>query len=49
MSKNILILGAGASKECGAPLIDDFLDIAEDLLDFKKIDEEYIEDFQKYF
>ena len=49
MSKNILILGAGASKECGAPLIDDFLDMAEDLLDFKKIDEEYIEDFKNIF
>lgn len=32
MAENVFILGAGASKESGAPLMFDFLDVAEDLL-----------------
>lgn len=31
MSRNIFILGAGASREVGAPLMHDFLDVASDL------------------
>jgi hypothetical protein len=32
MSNVVFILGAGASRQCGAPLMHDFLDIASDLL-----------------
>jgi hypothetical protein len=32
MSETVLILGAGASKEAGAPIMRDFLDVADDLL-----------------
>lgn len=32
MAENVFILGAGASKESGAPLMNNFLDVAEDLL-----------------
>ncbi len=32
MSTVVFILGAGASRECGGPLMGDFLDIAHDLL-----------------
>ena len=32
MSKNVFILGAGTSKHTGAPLMNNFLDVAEDLL-----------------
>jgi hypothetical protein len=32
MSSVVLILGAGTSKECGAPLMGEFLDVAADLL-----------------
>ncbi len=32
MSQTVFILGAGASKESEAPLMNDFLDTAEDLL-----------------
>jgi hypothetical protein len=32
MSKIIFILGAGASRHCGTPLMKDFLDVARDLL-----------------
>lgn len=32
MSNVVFILGAGASRQCGAPLMADFLDIASDLL-----------------
>lgn len=32
MARNVFILGAGASKEAGAPLMAEFLDVARDLL-----------------
>ncbi len=31
MAEVVFVLGAGASKECGAPLMGDFLDVADDL------------------
>ncbi len=31
MAEAVFILGAGASKECGAPLMANFLDVADDL------------------
>lgn len=31
MSRTVFILGAGASKEAGAPLMNDFLDVAEEI------------------
>jgi len=31
MSRVVFVLGAGASKECGAPVMGDFLDVAADL------------------
>ncbi len=49
MSKNIFILGAGASKEAGAPLMDDFLDKAKDLLDLNKVKGKYKKDFDRIF
>lgn len=49
MSKNIFILGAGASKEAGAPLMDDFLNEAQNLLDLNKIGNEYKKDFERIF
>ena len=39
MSENVFILGAGASFEAGAPLMNNFLDIAEDLLVSGKVNE----------
>jgi uncharacterized protein with NRDE domain len=33
MSKTVFILGAGASREAGGPLMADFLDIAEDMFE----------------
>jgi hypothetical protein len=32
VGENVFILGAGASKESGAPLMNEFLDVTEDLL-----------------
>ena len=32
MAKTVFILGTGASKEAGAPLIDEFLDVARDII-----------------
>ncbi|TET46834.1 hypothetical protein E3J62_03125 [candidate division TA06 bacterium] len=39
MSEFVFILGAGASKEAGAPLMADFLDRAEELRRMKDVDE----------
>ena len=36
MSKFLFILGAGASKEAGAPLMGDFLDVARDIFNERK-------------
>lgn len=37
MSDVVFILGAGASKQCGAPLMSDFLDVARHLLSTQKV------------
>lgn len=37
MSDVVFILGAGASKKCGAPLMSDFLDVARHLLSTQKV------------
>lgn len=39
MSKLVFILGAGASRQCGAPLMADFLDVASDLLRSNKVED----------
>jgi hypothetical protein len=39
MAKNVFILGAGASKEAGAPLMAEFLDVARDLLASRELRE----------
>jgi hypothetical protein len=50
MAKNVFILGAGASKEAGAPLMAEFLDVARDLLTSGEIKEPRDkESFQKVF
>jgi len=50
MAKNVFILGAGASKESGAPLMAEFLDVARDLLTSGEIKEpKDKESFQKVF
>ena len=38
MSDVVFILGAGASRECGGPLMFDFLDIASDLLRSRQVE-----------
>lgn len=38
MSRSVFILGAGASREAGAPLMRDFLDVASDLARLGKVD-----------
>jgi hypothetical protein len=48
MSKVVFILGAGASRECGAPLMSDFLDIASDLLRSKSAVDKG-EEFERVF
>lgn len=48
MSEIVFILGAGASKEAGAPVIADFLDKAEELLRGGALGE-YTEDFKRVF
>lgn len=37
MAENVFILGAGASRKAGAPLMKGFLDSAEDLLKKGKV------------
>jgi hypothetical protein len=50
MAKNVFILGAGASKEAGAPLMAEFLDVARDLLASGELMESRDkESFQKVF
>lgn len=48
MSSVVFILGAGASRECGGPLMADFLDIASDLLLTGKVAKKRVE-FEKVF
>lgn len=48
MSNVVFILGAGASKQCGAPLMSNFLDIASDLLRSNAVQEKRAE-FEKVF
>lgn len=48
MSSVLFILGAGASRDCGAPLMGDFLDVATDLFKSGQLDEEK-KDFQMVF
>ena len=48
MSSVVFILGAGASRQCGGPLMGDFLDIASDLLRSKRVDEKRAE-FERVF
>lgn len=39
MSEIIFVLGAGASRHCGTPLMDNFLEVAQDLLRVGEVDE----------
>lgn len=48
MSEIVFILGAGASKEAGAPVVANFLDTAEELLKAGNLGE-YTEDFERVF
>ncbi len=48
MSNVVFILGAGASKQCGAPLMADFLDVASDLLRSNSVPEKRNE-FERVF
>lgn len=48
MSKIVFVLGAGASAHCGTPLMDNFLEVAEDLLRTGEVDEAR-EGFEKVF
>lgn len=48
MSDIVFILGAGASRQAGAPLMSDFLDKAADLLVTRRVDSQR-EQFEKVF
>lgn len=48
MSNVVFILGAGASRQCGAPLMADFLDVASDLLRSNAVQEKRAE-FERVF
>lgn len=48
MSNIVFILGAGASQQCGAPLMSDFLDVASNLLRSNAVQEKRTE-FEKVF
>ena len=48
MSKIVFVLGAGASAHCGTPLMNNFLEVAEDLWRAGEV-EEAKEDFEKVF
>ncbi|MFN7929917.1 MAG: hypothetical protein U0Y68_18615 [Blastocatellia bacterium] len=48
MSNIVFILGAGASKQCGAPLMTNFLDVAAELLRTNKVQEKRAE-FEQVF
>lgn len=48
MSEVVFILGAGASKDCGAPLMNDFLDTASRLLSTNEVGDKK-EDFERVF
>lgn len=48
MSEIVFILGAGASKDCGAPLMNDFLDTASRLLGTNQVSGKN-EDFKRVF
>ncbi|MCX6743706.1 MAG: hypothetical protein NT116_05765, partial [Candidatus Parcubacteria bacterium] len=47
MSKTVFILGAGASRDSGAPLMNDFLDRARKLYGSGESGEKYKEDFER--
>jgi len=49
MSKTVFILGAGASKESGAPLMNDFLDESDRLNKSGQIEEPFKVDFDRVF
>ncbi|MCG9893938.1 MAG: SIR2 family protein [Fimbriimonadaceae bacterium] len=48
MSKVVFILGAGASRQAGAPLMHDFLDVARDLLSKGEVPDQE-DDFKRVF
>ncbi len=48
MSKIVFVLGAGASAHCGTPLMNNFLEVAEDLFRSGEVDE-VKEDFENVF
>lgn len=48
MSKIVFVLGAGASVHCGTPLMNNFLEVAEDLFRSGEVDE-VKEDFENVF
>ena len=48
MSNVVFILGAGASRQCGAPLMSDFLDVASNLLRSNAVQEKRVE-FERVF
>lgn len=49
MSNVVFILGAGASKQAGAPLMGNFLDVANDLLRTGQVDGSAKESFERVF
>ncbi len=48
MSENVFVLGAGASRHAGAPLMKDFLDVAEDIKK-REVEKEASNDFDLVF
>jgi hypothetical protein len=49
VAKHVIILGAGASAEVGAPVMENFLDVAEGLFASKAVSNEKVGHFQRVF
>lgn len=49
MSRVVIILGAGASKQAGAPLMNDFIAKAQDLFNAGRVEKEVAADFRLVF
>jgi NAD-dependent SIR2 family protein deacetylase len=49
MTENVIILGAGASADSGAPLMNNFLDKAEDILSSNSLDQDSKIHFERIF
>jgi len=49
MAENVFIFGAGASADCGAPVMSNFLQIAEDIVESGSLKNDAIRELEKVF